>query len=68
MARRQQDKLKSFGWFSSFDLIWLDQQQINFLKNNQISPGLIQLQYFECYHMLIDHFLLIDQKSFVHQL
>ena len=41
----------------------LDQHQALVVYLNPLD----QLQSFECYHILFDHFLLIDQKSFVHQ-
>ena len=38
------------------------------LANRQLSNHhLNQLQFFECYHMVLDHFLLADQKRFVVQ-
>ena len=37
--------------------------------DNQLCNHLIgQLQSFECYHMLLNYFLLVDWKRFVHQL
>ena len=38
------------------------------LVNNQLcNHPLDHLQSFECYHILIDHLLLVDQKGFVNQ-
>ena len=37
--------------------------------NNQLCNHLLdQSQFSECYHMFLNHFLLVDQKSFFHHL
>ena len=39
----------------------------NLIDNQMRNHFLDQLRYFECDHMLLNYFLLVDQKSFVHK-
>ena len=39
----------------------------NLIDNQMGNHFLDQLRYFECYQMLLNYFLLVDQKIFVHQ-